>query len=245
MKKTVAFGYVSGWFHGAKGSPPFHAYARVGERVFHFMDDGVIHELSFADAQKELLNRPPTTISEEASAADRKRIRRGDNPTTFETIFDMPESAMSDLLRYYRDRKAGTATIGNVITKPPYDVGGFGQMNENNVPIENCITFALSFTQSHWSRDYPGMQKVREAANVTQLPGGDIINGATIPQLMMTSTPLAVVVIGKDALEPGYRPEIDMLEQLRILRKQRLTPADIRIEQEWTNRPSVTLPVGQ
>ncbi len=242
VPSTVSFGYVPGWFHGEKGAPPFHAFARVGESMFHFTHDGTIHEVPYAATQGTLLNRVPKPVAKNEAPADRKRIERGNRPMTFELVFEMPDAAKSDLLRYFRDRKNGQATIGGIGMTPIYYEGGFGQFNEDGVPIENCITFALSFTQSHWSRDYPGMELVRKTANVVNQPDGDIINGKRISQLLMTSTPLAVVVLGQDSGSPDYRPEIDLLEMLRVMRHQRLKPEDITVESYGHPAPLISIP---
>lgn len=229
VPQTVAFGYVAGWFQG-EGRPPFHAYVRVGDRIFHFMEDGVIYETSFTETQRELLNRAPEPIPDGLSPIAKKRLERGNRPTTFEMVFALPPAARDDLIRYYRDRRERRATIGGLTRNPPYEVGGFGQMGADGVPVENCVTFALSFTQSHWSRDYPGLRLVRQAANFDEMPDGGILNGTTIPQFVMTAKTFAVVVFGKDAWAPEYRSEIDMLEQLRVLRRYKLKPDDIRTE---------------
>ncbi len=215
LPDTVAFGYVKGWFNGEKRRPPFHAYARVGDRMFHFLDDGTIHEQDYVTAQRELLERPFHT-------------------TTYEMAFALPPGTREELTQYYRARMQGVATIDGKVQKPPYDEGGFGQLNEEGTPLENCVTFALSFTQSHWAKDYPKLATVQQATGAT--PQAEITAKA-VSQLFMEAKPAFITVWSRPDANQVADPVKDMLDTLKVTRFYRVKTQDIRTTEDWSLAP--------
>ncbi len=217
-KNTVSFGFTKGWFADEAGRPGFHAFVRVGDRMFHYMSKrvdgkeiGYLVEESYSDVQRGLLVR-------------------ADKPMTFETVFTIPESAKNDLLRYYQDRMANKATIKGTTVIPGYAVDGWGERNPDGTINENCITFALSFTQSHWANDYPGLAKIAKHGGLAISPDSrDAITPNVVTEAVIGSKPLGIVVWGQDAQTTGIVPgqhHWDMLTQLRAIRRYRLNESN-------------------
>lgn len=167
-----------------------HSYLRVGREIF----DLQVARTERDDFLRMLANR---------FFYDFQMLGRSGNTPYYEVLFPISNEAREELLRYYRDRAHGRATVGGRVVTPRFDVSGKGEPWGDGIPRENCGAFATSFNRGMWHGDYP-----RLALAVADTGLSEPLDGATVALQSLFypgARPLAVVGWGSSHLRG--RPE--------------------------------------
>lgn len=213
---SASFVVSKGWFAGEPGRPPFHAMARVADVVYEYGDDGRVSREPFVPLQRRLLERE-------------------DRPTTYEVVFALPGKLKSLLPRFFTDRFLRRARVGARPVAMQYDRGGWGLLSESDGSLvlrENCITFALSFCQSHWQHGYPGLTDLVETGGLSIPPEEEgRITPTYLSGLVFRARPVAILVWRRGAAAAGAGEAVwDFLTMMRAVRHYRLERDSVRLE---------------
>lgn len=190
---TVGFMMTTGWYQD--GAAPFHAYVRVGDRVFRIQRRAPpgggepvteIVEESYGKVLREVLARDGSS---------------GPITETREMVFSVSGQARAGLLEYFVGRKTGEVAGQPVETN--YDVAAVGpDTYEDGRKQENCVTFSLSCIEPRFVGAISGLETFQRDANfyAPVLPSGSAPTAKQILGfLTMTARPDAVVLWARDA----------------------------------------------